>query len=453
MKKLFFVLLMVVSAFSTSMAQAADCVSKSEMQTIASHFSQFKNLAKSEYCFDGSQTSNLIQTIMFMRKTSFAPNMKKSTDELFTGKFAGDWYQYFIGRISDISVQSNCPKGVGAYVYGFGSTMYVCPMMLTSTFSALDRASVFMHEARHIDGYPHTTCSRGARKGFAGACDSRISEGGSYAVSVETYAQLAKYATDVHPALKAYALASAVTYADEAFEVPVKIEREEKILIMANDKQMYSWNPSQLKLETLGQAQDLGKIILRAQTKAIIPTDRSKNAGYFFFKNEGSIEQVPGDIIAEYNTQTPQVRAQLMDLHLGAQWNARIYTDKITFMCNVKTNDLESITIPEGTAVNVLYLNGYTRTDRSQYLLTSTGKVFEFGCPETRNPRAFIREATNAPQGILRTYKAQEKNFGLTQDGSLVELNGNQQTMVPTGLDGQIYEIAPLESYRFMDSN
>lgn len=445
----------IISAFilfSGAFSFGADCVSKSEMQTIASHFSQFKGLAKADYCYDGSQTANLVQAIMFMRKTAFSNDMKKSQDELFSGKFASSWYDYFIGRISDISVQSNCPKGVGAYVYGFGSTMYVCPMMLTETFSAMDRASVFMHEARHIDGFPHTTCSRGARKGLQGACDTRISSGGSYAVTVETYAQMAKYATDLHPALKAYAMASAVTYADEAFETPVKVDREEKLLVMTNDKNLYSFNPLNAQLQALGQTPELGKIVMRAQNRILFPTDRNKNARYLFVNNEGEIVQSAGEAVIEYNSQTPAQKADLSDLHLGAQWSAKVYKNRIKFACDPKSSSTSEVRIPSGDAENILYLKGYSRVDKSQFLRTSSGQVFEFGCPEG-SATPFIKNSTlSVPNDIVRSYKVQNQTFALTEQGSLVSLNGAQSSPVQTGLDGTIYEIAPLQSFRFLDN-
>ena len=217
---------------------AADCVSQADMQDIASHFQQFSNLAGSQYCYDGSQTSHLIEALMFMRNNKWAASMPKSTDQLFSGTFASDWFGYFTGRINELSVESSCPKGVGAFVYGWGgNTMYVCPMMLTDNFVAVDRASVMMHEARHIDGYPHITCSRGPRAGLGGACDNRITDTGSYDVTVETYAQMAEYAPNLHPALRAYSKASAVIYADEAFDTPVSIDRTEKFVLLTNKKE------------------------------------------------------------------------------------------------------------------------------------------------------------------------------------------------------------------------
>ncbi|KHD89397.1 MAG: hypothetical protein OM95_03225 [Bdellovibrio sp. ArHS] len=445
-----FMIALIFTLFG-SVSFAADCISKSEMQTIASHFSQFRQLANKDYCFDGSQTANLLQTIMFMRKTGFEPNMQKSKDELFSGRFASSWYDYFIGRIDDINVQASCPKGVGAYVYGFGNTMYVCPMMLTESFSALDRASVFMHEARHIDGYPHTTCSKGARKGLSGACDTRISDGGSYAVTVETYAQLAKYATDIHPALKAYAIASAVTYADEAFEVPVKIDRQEKLLLMAESTQLYTLEPSaNNKITAQGNAPFVGKIVPRAQHMILIPTDRTQTARYLFANNEGEIVQSAGDAIVEYNGQTPGQRAQLADLHLGAQWSAKVYSQSIQFACDPRSAATKDMKIPQGEAVSILYVNGYSRSILSVHLLTSNGKIYEIGCT---SGAPFITLAMSPmATGIVRAYKINGQLIGLTEAGSLVSINGTQTTPLHTGLEGQIYEMAPRQSFSFMDA-
>lgn len=437
-------------------ALASDCVSKADMQDIASHFKQFSKYANSEFCYDGSQVSHLLSTIMFMRETAFSKDMKKSTDEVFSGRFSSSWYRYFIGRISDINIQKSCPKGVGAFVYGFGTTMYVCPMMLTDSFASLDRASVFMHEARHIDGFPHTTCSQGARKGLSGACDTRIADGGSYAVSVETYAQLARYATDVHPALKAYSMASAVTYADEAFEVPVRIQRDEQLLLMTEDKNLHALRMKNgvAELQALGQAPELGKIVPRGQHLVLVPTAKSSLARYMFTKNEGEISQVPGEPIAEYNSQTPELRSTLVDLHIGTQWVAKIYENKIRFTCNPNSDAVTEVQMPAGkTPVSILYTQGYNRASRSSLLLMNDGEAFEFGCVEGRHS-PFLKASTNkVASGIKRAYKLGSQVIALTQDGRLGLMNGTQLDFLQTGLSSSVYEIAPKQFFSFLENN
>ncbi len=436
-----------------------NCISKEDMTQIASNFKQFSNLSGKEFCHDGSETANLLASLMFMRKNQSTPEMKPSQDELFSGKFANSWYSYFTGRIDKMEVDTGCPKGVAAYVYAFGGhTMYVCSAALNDNFSALDRASIFMHEARHIDGYPHITCSRGARKGIQGACDSRISDTGSYAVTVETYAQLAKFGVELHPALRAYARSSAVVYADEAFETPAKINREKQLLVMTKNKDLHSLalagrvsKQIRNKVESLGQTPALGHIVMRAQHMVLFPEDKTLPARYLFVNNVGEINQSPGDAFTEYNSQTPAQRSELVDFHSAAQWNAKVYKTKIKFTCDPKSTATSELPFNGQQAVAILHLNGYDRVARTQYVVTNTSEIFEFGCNE--NLTSFLKLSTQKmDQDYSRIHKIGNTVVGLTTDGHLRKISGTASTALSTEFDGEIFEIAPRETFSFFDS-
>lgn len=452
--KLITVLTSLVLTFAGATAFSADCISKEDMTDIASHFTQFSALSGKEFCHDGSQTANLLASLMFMRKTAFSADMKKSSDELFSGRFATSWYQYFIGRINDMNVQTDCPKGVAAFVYGFGgNTMYVCPMALTDNFSGLDRASIFMHEARHIDGFPHITCSKGARQGLQGACDSKISDGGSYAVTVETYAQLAKYATDLNPALKAYSRSSAVVYADEAFETPVKVDRASQVLVMTNSGDFQGITLGKVNtVEALGQTPALGHIVMRANHMILFPDDKTLPAKFLYVKNVGTVSQEAGDAAIEYNGQTPAQRSDLVDLHIAAQWNAKIYKTKIVFTCSATSATTSELAFKGTQAVGILNLNGYDRVSRSSYVMTTSGDLYEFGC-DTKATASLKLSAVKLDQNYKRVHKVGDTLVGLTTDGHLFEIKNGKSTPIVTAFDGQIYEIAPRQTFNFFDSN
>jgi hypothetical protein len=460
MKKISILLLsLLLSTFvfaddGTAVAPAADCVSKAEMQEIARDFTQFQAQAQKDYCYDDSHISALIQTLMYMRHTAFSPIMNPSQDELFTGRFAQSWYQYFQNLVSKVEIVSSCPKGVVAYVYGLfgGDTMYACPLALTSTFSALDRASVFMHEARHLDGFPHVTCSRGPRKGIQGACDSRIADGGSYAVTVETYAQLGKYALDVHPALKAYARASAVVYADEAFETPVKIGRSENLLVMNSDLDFYNLDLATGQAVKLGKSPYAGRIVRRAQHMILFPFDKSLKNEYLFSKDEGTISQNAGELFQEYNDQTPDQRANLVDLHVGTQFSARIYKTSVRFTCDPSSASTTDINFPAAqTASNLVYLTGYSREASSTFVQTVDGSVFEIGCA---NKKAFLKASTmQLDQKYATVHKLGTQVLGLTSGKQIykLELNSNgpsRSQLLATDL-GQIIEMTPFQTFDF----
>lgn len=387
---------------------------------------------------------------MFMRKTQFESNMPLSQDQLFSGKFASNWWNYFIGRINKFDVQTNCPKGVGAYVMGFfgGKTMYVCPLMLSDAFAPLDQASVFMHEARHIDGYPHITCKRGPRKGIQGACDEHISDTGSYSVTVETYAQIAKYAPGVHPASRAYAKSSAIVYADEAFDNPVKIDRQQEFLVMTNDRQFHRLNfQNGLKVTSLGHSPSLGKITMRAEHMVLYPEDKTLPAKYVFANDEGDINQIPNADVAEYNTQTPEQKSTFVDAHSGAQWGVRIFKDKLRMTCSAASATVTEVPT-KGLPAHVLYPNGYNRENRLAYLAMADGSLMEFGCTESGSA-VYQPSTLKFDQQFKRIYKAGNVVLGLNYEGRLFQINNGVSTPINTPFDGQVYELAPHQVYNF----
>ncbi len=430
-----------------SLATAADCVPKSEMQEIARTFTQYANLANSDYCYDGGETSHLIAGLVFMRKTQYATPMNPSRDDLFSGKFASSWWNYFIGRINEFEIDSNCPKGVVAYVYAFGGrTMYACSAALTDNFTAMDLASVFMHEARHIDGFPHTTCSKGPRQGLQGACDRRMADGGSYAVTVETYAQLAKYALDIHPALKAYARSAAVIYADEAFENTVRIERSERFAVIAKDKSVHAINAK--GLERLGSVPELGKVVLRGQHMILFPEDVSSRARFVFLRNEGEVASLAGNQAEEYNALPPSERASMVDIHIGAQWNTRVYKTQAKFDCDPRSPNTQTVALTD-TPVGLIYPNGYDRGAKTIQMTTESGKVYDMGC---NGKSAFVTASrVTLDQKYKSLFKVGGLTLGLTSDGFVREISGTDSKPYSLGraLDGQVHELMPNQALDF----
>lgn len=457
MNHIIIALTLLVSFIGADYALAQDntnCISQKDLTEISTHFKQFSKYANKDFCSDGSQDFQMLASLQYMRKTQFAAQMPKSTDDFFSGKFANDWYKYFIGRIKTISVETSCPKGAIAYVMGgfmgfSDKTMHVCPMALTPTFSTLDLSSVFMHEARHIDGYPHITCSHGPRKGLQGACDVKISDGGSYAVTVETYAQLAKYAVGLHPALRAYARSSAAVYGQEAFEVALNLDKKNNLVIMTEDLNLHKIDTDTLQSTIIGQAPAAGQIIKRSFHSILVPTDKSLKAGFLFLENQGTVEQVPGDIITEYNQQSPAEKAKLVDFHIGAQWTARVYSDVVKFTCDPRSDAKSEVALPAGEVpTHFLYDEGYARDVYKALLSTESGALYEVGC---KNKQAYlVLSKAQFDQKYKRIYKINDKVFGLTNDGALYVIDGQKSTPVIFNSTSKAIEITPYQTYTFM---
>lgn len=381
--------------------------------------------------------------------------MKTSSDELFSGRFKEDWYQYFIGRISEIEIDRGCPKGVGAYVYGmWGSKMYVCTMLLSSDFTSLDRASVFMHEARHIDGYPHTTCRSGARAGIRGACDHRISDGGSYAVSVETYAQIAKYALDVHPALKAYSRAAAVTYADEAFDTPARVDRKEGLVLLTADGRFHrilTRSGDDVELKTLGASPSVGRISPRAEQLILFPNDKTKRSGFVFPRGEGEIAQQAGELSRKYNEASETERMNVIDIHIGGRWSVQLNSSNLEFYCDYRSDRITQVPIPTGKeALGFVYPEGYNRAHSTILVQFKDGSLYEGGCQSLT--QAYLKDSGRMfTIPMQRVHKAGELALGVDQSGMVYKINGHQQVPLSLQNIGSVSEIAPYSSFDFFD--
>lgn len=423
----------------------AECISAADMTAIAQKFTQFQNLSGKEYCFDGSQTSFLLAGLNYIRKVEFTNPMVNSPDELFTGKFAKDWFGYFTNLVKTVQIEQSCPTGVVAFVYGFfhNNTMHVCPMALTAAFTPLDLASVFMHEARHIDGFPHVTCSQGPRANLQGACDKKISDGGSYAVTVETYAQLGQYGKNINPAYRAIAQSSALIYGAEAFQTPVKINREEGFLALTSDKKIYKINSSLNKApELLGTTENLGHFVKSKVGLVFMPDDKNKPMYRIFPTGETQT------LANEYNNDSVAGRTNVVDYYLAWTWNARIEKNKVRFFCDKREQPTQfsEVNLTNGEALAIVYPTGYS-PDKNTALLKTTQGVVEIGCVGGKGQISKSQSVVDAD--LKRIHKADSTLLALTFSGDVLNLS-NQAQRVDLGLS-QIMDMTSYVRATFFD--
>jgi hypothetical protein len=267
-------------------------------------------------------------------------------------------------------------------------------------------------------------------------------------VTVETYAQLGEYAPSLHPALRAYAAASAVIYADEAFEEPVHIDRTDKFLLLTNDKAFYELGADgSSQISRLGDAPALGHLVKRAQYSILYPDDKTLPARYVFAHDEGELNQQAGDVATAYNASTPAERAQLVDMHMGAQWTALVYRDHLHFTCDPRSSAAQDISTGGAVPAAVLYPTGVDRAATSALLVMESGAVMEFGCHST-TPYLQV-STTRFDQTYKRVYRAGGEVLGLTKDGRLFKIDGALSSPLQTAVDGRIFDLVPAQNFAF----
>lgn len=422
----------------------ANCIPAADMTQIAKDFKQFAKLSGKEYCNDGSKEAYLLAGIHYIRKVQFNQPMTNSKDELFRGTFAGDWYKYTTNLVKTFTIESSCPTGVIAFVYGFfhQNTMHVCPMALTPAFTPLDLASVFMHEARHIEGYPHVTCSQGPRAGLNGACDKKISDAGSYAVTVETYAQLGAYGKDIHPAHRALAQASSLIYAAEAFQTPVTINKEEAFLALTADREMFQIDSNLKSAKQIGTTANFGHLAKSKMGLIIIPEDKNLPMTRIFQTGETT------PLAGEYNDNVA-TRGNVVDYYFAWTWNARIEKNKVKFFCDKRENPTQAVEVQlgGGEALSVVYPEGYAPEKNYAYVTTTKGTV-KISC-EGSTGKIVAANNISVDTDVKRVHKAGSTLIGLTNSGELLNLSANSKR-VDLGL-GQIVDVTSFTHATFFD--
>lgn len=194
------------------------------------------DLATAEKAIDGLSFESVDSTVELKRcekdnKRSFdvlnglallqnLPRLSEQTSEFRPGFLETDAMGFFKKRIRTIVFEGK--KGWGcdesdtssvlAFVYGFEASqhvMHVCPAASEGGMDAFELAAVLLHEARHIDGFPHADCEAGSLKGEA-ACDPSYEYGGSYSIGAE-FSVLMAQEPSVNPAVRMRARAQAVS--------------------------------------------------------------------------------------------------------------------------------------------------------------------------------------------------------------------------------------------------
>ena len=186
------VLFPALISLSAQAQENTTCISLKDMQEIGEHFSQIKGLIRNQkavYCENdlGKEWFAISKSLEILKNiTPDEPELDQSDAFTFKAISEKDWWGYFTNRASSFNLERECEEGVVAFVFGVfgGGKIHICPFFFEQNLYS--QTSVMMHEVRHFDGFRHVTCSRGKEQGNSGACDTDITEKGSYAISVQT---------------------------------------------------------------------------------------------------------------------------------------------------------------------------------------------------------------------------------------------------------------------------
>lgn len=214
----FSLFLFLCSIFFTQ-AQAAECLNARVAEDLIKDFSWVSDSSVSD-----CQNSLAQKTLAALLTIKMLPALSQKTDEFNRNNLKELPYAYFKNRIRVIVLEQDGSKRCGfvknSVVSGGVSAfqtrdeMHVCPRVLNSSTFRL--SSIFVHEARHVDGFSHVQCEHGVLATFdqsrngGGSCDTSFEQGGSYGVQVEYEAAISR-SSGVNSAVRQEARGLALT--------------------------------------------------------------------------------------------------------------------------------------------------------------------------------------------------------------------------------------------------
>lgn len=210
MKPWFFLLFGGIISFSG--AAAAECLKADEIAKISADFSfVVKNKKiKVEACTDNPRLSQIYTSLINLRNY---PAQARVHDKFDANIITPDPYGFLAQRVHTIILvepdqKEDCEVGTDAFVNPDRRSqkeIYLCPEI--SVYDWFTTGAVLIHEARHMNGYPHIACPNDAE---TLSCDIDYKLGGSYGTETEYFFKAARN-PGLHPALRSQAYATAAT--------------------------------------------------------------------------------------------------------------------------------------------------------------------------------------------------------------------------------------------------
>ncbi|RZA04239.1 MAG: hypothetical protein EOP11_15530, partial [Proteobacteria bacterium] len=210
---------------------------------------------------------------------------------------------------------------------------------------AVNRVATLLHEARHVDGYPHVTCEAGPLGGSEGGCDPDVKYRGSYAVELGYYARVALNGKNFHPAFKALARSSAVALMEQNFVRNPAPPKERLAFLDLSDGHLQLFDGTNFKEHRATIVPD-GKLIARNYGIAVLPRDRAQNSWLVdpyadAFLSPDLLESLLGTTFRNYNKLPFAERPQILDILNRLDLQGRLYPDRVELMLHPEMGEIE----------------------------------------------------------------------------------------------------------------
>lgn len=415
------------------------CLLISDLQKIEKNFKQFVNLSKinkPSICA-GQEISKpwfmVARSLIVLESLKQAPAVKKDSQDQFTVSpiTEKNWWEYLTKRANQFAFHSDyCDKNphVMAFVrYNKPKTINLCNKFFKESFTS--QVSILMHEVRHFDGYSHVTCKKGTDKGTEGGCDKKITDGGSYAVSVQVNVGLSRL-KNISAEERALLESSSIYYIDNKFNTQPKIKVNEMIYISHANKKVYKANLKDLStLMYVTELKSPAKIYSNTSVMTFFPINPTEPAYRLKADFKQNIKEV-GGFAEKYNSDTPKER----ELYVGFNYFGNGFFMKeseLYYFCGTEKLQKDNYDKLDIKSL-VTFHDG---EELKSYLQSGSGDLYVFSCDFSKNKALITPTKYNLPVSIIGSVGTKSgQNFILTEKGQFLKVNIRTREMISTKL-------------------
>ncbi len=381
-------------ALTTSTASASNyfdknetCLQTSDIKAIQGHFTQFKKYTtsgKSEVCKDdlGEKWFEIVRSTLAMQRLSVTDQLQRDQDDDLTLRpiTEKDWWSYFTNRANSFVVEPSYCKtneNIVAYVQPWGGRdrINLCPRFFT--MDTPSQIEVLMHEVRHFDGHSHVTCTQGNENGSSGACDQRITSGGSYAVSVQTNVELS-FVDQLSYADRVLAESDAVYSINNKFNSLPTTKSTDFIYAANADGEIWRMpKGNEAKAELVTTLKDAANIYGNGSQFTVFPVDTNVDA-YRTSRTFTTRASAIGAYANMYNASSAAERTEYGAINYYGV-GAIVKNNELHTFCGEQASTLSAKSFDQGVIQTLATLKDDKGEDH-MYILSSTGDLYDFKC-------------------------------------------------------------------------
>lgn len=442
LKSLLSILLFLFVFVEEVQATESSCISKDQVQSVSKpfQFSPADLVPQEDLCNSQADEYKLVSILLALKNLRLdeAP-LNNRYDQKILGR---DFWSYLTERVKVISKSSqeasSCRNGAMAYVEGeANNTLFLCPLYFTDTYYSLyGKASILLHEARHIEGFPHTMCLAGNKVGSTGGCDEAIEDRGSYAVSTEALAKILFQGKNISATEKAK-LRIHLLDSLESFNEPVNgVGNTALYLKDIEGKNAYLFDG--LKLYPAKQFEG-ARVVSRFVNLQIVPRNGMKAFSWEVLQSQSTFAPAAGACAKAYNETAPAQRSPLLEVIDDGIYFACVYENKLSARLGYEMTEDVIIDLP--VKIKAVFTSDEVKdSERDSYYAISVDNEFyriRFG----NDGKVAVTKVADPTGGFKHLFFFNSDLTGLTNQGVLLKMDFETNQWIPfPSLQGRYFQ-------------